>query len=327
MRLVSYSSKRKAENIGVMIDDAHVLDIARANMLSGYDEDAAHINMLSLIEAGQDALDKVTQLLDACPQEAVQQLSEIRLLAPISRPPQIRDFICFESHLRQGFSNAVEVRAQADTNPDAKRKELIASGKFDIPKVWYEQPIYYKCNRFSVSGPNDVVVWPHYSNVMDFELEFAAVIGKQGKDIKKGDAGDYIFGLTIFNDFSARDAQTIEMEGMLGPAKGKDFDGGNALGPCIVTLDEIGDPYNLKASVRVNDVEWSQSHTADMHWRFEDLIEFVSRSETIYPGEILGSGTLTNGCGVELKKFLQDGDVVELEFEKIGVLKSTVIKS
>lgn len=117
------------------------------------------------------------------------------------------------------------------------------------------------------------------------------------------------------------------MEGMLGPAKGKDFDNDNAMGPCIVTADEIGDPYDLTMTARVNGEEWSRGHTGAMHWKFEDTIAFASKSETLHPGEVFGSGTVGNGCGLELMRFLDDGDTVELEIEKIGVLRNQVVRS
>jgi 2-keto-4-pentenoate hydratase/2-oxohepta-3-ene-1,7-dioic acid hydratase in catechol pathway len=160
---------------------------------------------------------------------------------------------------------------------------------------------------------------------MDYELEIAAVIGRKGRDIAQSDANNYIFGYTIFNDFSARDAQAREMSGPLGPAKGKDFDGANILGPCIVTPDEIGDLYNLTMIARVNGEEWSRGNTGTIHWRFDQIIAFLSDSETLYPGEVLGSGTVGNGCGLESLRFLKHGDEVELEIENIGVIRNRVL--
>jgi 2-keto-4-pentenoate hydratase/2-oxohepta-3-ene-1,7-dioic acid hydratase in catechol pathway len=162
---------------------------------------------------------------------------------------------------------------------------------------------------------------------MDYECELACVIGTGGRDIPASRARQHVFGFTIFNDFSARDAQAIEMAGGLGPAKGKDFDGANAFGPCIVTLDEIGDPYGLEMIVRVNGVERSRGSSGDMHWRFEDMIAHVSRGETLHPGEILGSGTVGDGCGLEQLRFLEDGDTVEIEIQPIGVLRNRIVRS
>ncbi|MCA9298522.1 MAG: fumarylacetoacetate hydrolase family protein, partial [Phycisphaerales bacterium] len=174
------------------------------------------------------------------------------------------------------------------------------------------------------AGPDAEVVWPAYSQVMDFELEFACVIGRGGRDIAKADARSHIFGYTIFNDFSARDAQTVEMMGMLGPAKGKDFDNSNVIGPVIVTADEIPDPYALAMTCRINGETLASGSSSTMHWRFEDFIEHISRGETLHPGELLGSGTVGGGCGLEHLRFLEDGDVVELEVERIGVLRNHV---
>jgi 2-keto-4-pentenoate hydratase/2-oxohepta-3-ene-1,7-dioic acid hydratase in catechol pathway len=154
---------------------------------------------------------------------------------------------------------------------------------------------------------------------MDYELELACVIGTGGHDIAREGAARHIFGFTIFNHASARDAQLIEMGGQLGPAKGKDFDTGNVFGPWIVTPDELGDPHALEMVARINGEEWSRGNSASMHHRFEDMIGFVSRSETLHPGEILGSGTVGSGCGPEQGRYLSDGDVVEVEVEGIGV--------
>ena len=169
----------------------------------------------------------------------------------------------------------------------------------DSPQAWYERPIFYHPSRFSVCGPDAEVPWPAYCEKLDFELEFGCYIGKPGKDILKERAREHIFGYTIFNDFSARDEQAKEMAGQLGPGKGKDFDNANAMGPCLVTADELGDPYRLEMVVRVNGEEWGRGNSRDMHWKFEDCIAHASRSETLHSGEFFGSGTVGNGCGLE----------------------------
>jgi 2-keto-4-pentenoate hydratase/2-oxohepta-3-ene-1,7-dioic acid hydratase in catechol pathway len=148
-----------------------------------------------------------------------------------------------------------------------------------------------------------------------------------GCDVSVDDAPQYIFGYTIFNDVSARDAQAKEMVGSLGPAKGKDFDTGNILGPWIVTPDEIGDVYNLAMDVRVNGERRGGGSSAAMHHSFAAMIAHISQSETLYPGEVIGSGTVGTGCGLETGKFLEDGDVIELEIEKIGILRNTIRRS
>jgi 2-keto-4-pentenoate hydratase/2-oxohepta-3-ene-1,7-dioic acid hydratase in catechol pathway len=266
--------------------------------------------MLALIEAGAPGLELAAELTRDAPPETQYALGDVRLLTPLPNPPQIRDFLCFEEHLHNSFGQAARM----------------AGREPEIPAVWYQQPIYYKGNRFSVNGPDSDVVWPDYSQVMDYELELACVIGIGGRDITREQAAAHIFGFTIFNDASARDVQDVEMAGRLGPAKGKDFDTGNVLGPWIVTSDELRDPYALEMTARVNGEEWSRGSSASMYHRFEDLIAFVSRSETLHPGEILGSGTVGSGCGLEQGRFLNDGDVVELEIQGIGVLRNRFVR-
>ena len=266
--------------------------------------------MVALIDGGEAALDLVRGLVESSPEEAMVDLSVATLMAPIPVPPQIRDFLAFEQHLKGAFAMA----------------ERLTGRHMDVPEVWYRQPIYYKANRFSVVGPDADVRWPAYAQLLDYELELACVVGRGGVDVTPEAAAGHIFGYTIFNDVSARDTQAVEMEGQLGPAKGKDFDTGNVFGPWIVTADEIGDPYELTMVARVNGEEWSRGYSGTMFHRFEDIIAFVSRSETLHPGEILGSGTVGGGCGLELGRFLNPGDVVELEIERIGVLRNRIIK-
>ena len=158
---------------------------------------------------------------------------------------------------------------------------------------------------------------------MDYELEMGCVIGTTGRDISREDARSHIFGFTIFNDFSARDTQGMEMESGLGPSKSKDFDNANVLGPWIVTIDEFY-PDDAAMTVRVNGEVRSSGRSNTMTVKFEDLIAFISTSETLHAGEILGSGTVGGGCGLEAGKLLADGDVIELEIEGIGVLRNKV---
>jgi len=189
------------------------------------------------------------------------------------------------------------------------------------PDIWYEMPVYYKSDADSVIGTGVDVEWPNYSDLMDYELEIAAVIGKQGTDIPAGEAEEYIAGYTIFNDFSARDIQGQEMQGRLGPAKGKDF--ANAMGPYLVTADEF-DPETAEVNAEVNGEVWSEGSPGEMYHSFADIIEHVSQSETLYPGDVLGSGTVGEGCGLELGQFLDSGDTVTLHADGIGTLENTV---
>lgn len=265
-------------------------------------------SVLSIVEGGQNGLDRAAEALKR--RHAVHPLGEVVLLAPIPQPPQMRDFLCFEKHLVQAFEAVAKLRG---TDPR-------------VPKVWYERPLFYHPNRFNVCGTGADVPWPAFSERMDFELEFGCWIGRPGKDIPKARAREHIFGYSIFNDFSARDEQTKEMAGQLGPGKGKDFDNSNVLGPCLVTADEIKNVYELEMIARVNGEEWGRGNSRDMHWKFEDCIAHASRSETLHPGEFFGSGTVGNGCGLEHMRFLQPGDLVELEVQGIGVLQNRIVK-
>ncbi len=216
----------------------------------------------------------------------------------------------FEEHLKNGFAQG----------------EKMTGRKMDIPQVWYDQPVYYKCNRFSIIGHGQDVEWPSYSEMMDFELEMAIVIGRGGKNIPASAAPDHIFGYTIYNDMSARDAQMAEMAGQLGPAKGKDFDTGNILGPYILTADEVEHPVALDMDVTVNGERWGGGNSGQMHHSFADIIAHISKSETLHAGEIIGSGTVGTGCGLEQGRFLEDGDVIELTIDRIGTLKNRIVK-
>jgi 2-keto-4-pentenoate hydratase/2-oxohepta-3-ene-1,7-dioic acid hydratase in catechol pathway len=312
------------ERLGALQGD-RVVDLQAAHVLETGAAAPALASMQALIEAGDEGLALARSALAAAAPPAGRALSESTLLSPLPRPVQMRDFLCFETHMRQAGDAVARLTALASPDPEAALAALAAAGSRPIPPVWYQQPIYYKCNRFAVQGTDADIHWPSYSKVMDYELEIAAVIGRKGRDIAKEDAADHLFGFTVFNDFSARDAQAKEMSGPLGPAKGKDFDGANILGPCIVTLDEIGDLYDLTMTARVNGEEWSRGNTGTIHWRFDEIISFLSASETLYPGEVLGSGTVGNGCGLESLRFLKHGDVVELEIDHIGVIRNRVL--
>ncbi|MBT3563627.1 MAG: fumarylacetoacetate hydrolase family protein [Gammaproteobacteria bacterium] len=294
------------------------------NLSAAVPEDIAFSSMQHFIEAGQLALDRAYALLGSSSVSIPSD--QVDFLAPLPLPPQIRDCLGFEEHLKNSFESAMKLSAMAADDPVAAERELRASGRFTVPEVWYQQPLYYKANRFSVAESGKDVVWPAYSEVMDFELEMACIVGKKGKDISKVNAEDHIFGYTIYNDFSARDAQILESPGMLGPAKSKDFDDSIILGPVIVTKDELDDPYSLRMQARVNGETWCDSNSSTIHWKFSDMIAHISKSETLHPGEVIGSGTVGFGCGLEHLRFLNDGDIVELEVEKIGVISNKVTR-
>lgn len=230
--------------------------------------------------------------------------SDVRLLAPLPRPNTIRDFSTFEQH---------------------QARVTRAKGSAEVPAVWYEIPVYWKANPENVVGPEAEVWWPDYAEQLDYELEFGIVIGRAGRDIPNAQAPQYIAGYTIFNDISARDRQAKETVMTFGPAKGKDFDTSKVLGPCLVTPEEFGDsPHRMTA--RINGELWSEGWTSDMYWSFADLIVYISESETLKPGDFLGSGACGTGCGLELGRWLRPDDVIELSIEGIGTLRNRVVR-
>ena len=330
MRLVTFidsgTGADGTERLGALIDgDTRIVDLASASETRNGRADPAFASMQVLIEGGEAALDAARALVAAPPEEAVVSRENVRLRAPLPRPVQLRDFMAFEGHARGAREVHFRKSAMRKPDPDAAFEEYRSRGQLDPPKVWFEQPIYFKCNRMSVIGPEEDIVYPRFTKELDYELEYAAVIGRKGVNIPASEARDYIFGYTIFNDVSARDVQIAEMRGQLGPAKGKDFDTGNVLGPCIVTADEIPDPYALDMRARLNGEELSRGNSGDIFHTFERMIEHVSRDETIWPGEVFGSGTIGGGSGHEHFRLMQPGDVVELEVERIGVLRNRVV--
>ena len=317
MKLLTFEHQ-DSQYLGALIDREVI------NLSASAPREIAFSSMQNFIEAGQPALDRAYEILASG--KAEKASDQINWLAPLPLPAQIRDCLSFEEHLKNAFESAVKVSAMGADDPMKAEEELRATGRFEVPEVWYQQPIYYKANRFSVAESGKDIVWPAYSEIMDFELEMACIIGKKGKDISKDDAHEHIFGYTIYNDFSARDAQMLESQGMLGPAKGKDFEDSVILGPVIVTKDELNDPYNLRMQARVNGETWCDNNSNTIHWKFSDMIAHISMGETLHPGEVIGSGTVGLGCGLEHLRFLNDGDIVELEIDQIGVISNKVIK-
>ena len=196
-----------------------------------------------------------------------------------------------------------------------------ARGKREVPDLFYEVPVYYKMNPVTVYGHEQTVPWPAGAGFMDYELEIAVVIGRVGRDLRPEEALNHVLGVTVMNDLSARDVQAREMTAGFGPAKGKDF--GTAIGPWITTLDEL-DVGNLTMVARVNGEEWSRGSTSTLTWSLAELVAYASRNEIVVPGQVIGSGTVGMGCGLELFRKLQPGDVVELEIEGIGTLRNTM---
>lgn len=255
-----------------------------------------------VFDAGFDG-DMVAFIEASAPVDDLAALREVPgaiLRAPL-RPRSLRDFLAFEGHLLNAFGRL---------------------GR-EIPAEWYDVPAYYKGLPDTVIGPDEELPWPKYTEQLDHELELAVVIGRAGKDITREQAVDHVFGYTIWNDMSARDTQRRELPVGMGPCKAKDWDGSNVLGPCIVTPDEI-DGSAVQLSVRINGEQWGSDTTANMHHTFADLIAYASQDLTLHPGEVLGSGTAQGGSGLELDRWLQPGDVIEMEAEGIGILRNRV---
>jgi fumarylacetoacetate (FAA) hydrolase len=313
---------------GAVLDDL-VIDLRAAQ---GWAQEARGLppeplpaSLFELIHAGQGAwlyARNLVNVLDGEDPLSLQgarrapvgwRLPEVRLYPPLPRPMTIRDFYAFEQHVSSAFRNR---------------------GR-EVPPEWYELPHFYYTNPNSVFGSEEAIPYPKYTQELDFELEIAGVIGKPGRDIPAEQAEDYIFGFMIMNDWSARDIQRKEMR-MLGPAKAKDF--ATSLGPWVVTLDSLRDRatgrpgvFDLEMSARINGKEYSHGNMKDLYWSFGQMLERASADSFLMPGDVIGSGTVGTGCLLELTKgqgpWLQPGDVVELEIERLGVLRNRVART
>lgn len=317
MKLVTFVVGDGVTHIGAVVDGG-IIDLSAARPDADWSG-----SMLALIESGNEGLDAARETAaSSVDGRHLLSLEDVKLLAPLPVPAQIRDFSVFPGHIRQAPSGMARIAARR--RGDLAALETIRPLEA-VPEIYRQQPIYYFTNRFSVVGPGADIPWPRYSKIVDFELEFAAVIGRKGRNITKENAIQHVFGYMIYNDFSARDTQNVEMQGMLGPAKGKSFDHGNAMGPWLVTADEVPDPQNLAMSVSVNDELWAEGNSREMLHSFADMIAYVSEDETLHPGEVFGSGTMGNGCGLEVDRYLADGDIVTLKVEGLGELKNRVV--
>jgi fumarylacetoacetate (FAA) hydrolase len=317
MKLVTFLNKIQESRIGWLVDKGIVdMQLAHENLPT---------DMLTFIDNHEEYFSIIKALGEVQPHY---HLSEIQLLAPLPNPRSFRDYIGFEMHMQN------------------------ASRSFGhkIGPAWYDMPIFYFTNHQAIYGPNDEIKRPTKETKMDIELELACIIGKKGKDIKAEDARPYIFGYTVFNDWTARAIQKVEMEIPLGPHKGKDY--ANAIGPCIVTADEMEqyrvpfdasvftdpirvpsvqiDRFNLKMTSRINGVTVCEGNYQTVYYTFEQMMERASENNVnLMPGDILGSGTVGWGSLIE-NNFtvhcpLEPGDVVELEIEGIGILRNTVV--
>jgi len=322
MKLVSFLNQQYQPRLGLMLKN-NVIDLEneakklKINLPS---------NMLSLLgdwDKNYELTRKVFQELNLTDNYNVEK--PIKLLSPIPNPPSCRDGYAFRQHVEAARRN--------------RGLEMIP--EFD------QYPIFYFTNHNSIFGEGDIEVEYDHLDKLDFELEWAVIIGKKGKNISSNEADSYIAGFTIMNDFSARTLQMEEMKLNLGPAKGKDF--ATTLGPWLVTPDELenkiiktefGNKYKLEMRARHNGVEISSGNTSDMNWTFAEIIERASYGVEILPGDVIGSGTVGTGCYLELNGtaarlakergeeyqpvWLKDGDTIELEIEDLGILKNKI---
>lgn len=304
MKLITFKTKAGGTKAGLLTAEG-IVDLAKASngQLPG--------DMLSFIDRHEANIELINELglENGLPDYA---LTDVTLLAPLPNPRSFRDYIAFEQHML----NASKTFGHA------------------LSPVWYEMPIFYFTNHQAISGTGQDIARPPLCRKLDYELEMACIIGKQGADIKAEDAGDYIFGYTVFNDWSARDIQRVEMGMPLGPHKGKDF--ANTIGPCIVTKDEMNqyrtdnDRFDLRMTAKINGQLICDGNFKTIHYTFEQMIERASENGvTLYPGDILGSGTVGWGSLIETNfaahRPLEPGDEVEMEIQGIGILTNKVI--
>jgi 2-keto-4-pentenoate hydratase/2-oxohepta-3-ene-1,7-dioic acid hydratase in catechol pathway len=294
MRFVTYRSPSVgAERVG-LVEDGTVL---------GYREPASLVDILS---SDPDGLSRAAQAIVLSPLETVAE-SDVKLLAPIPVPPSVRDFMSFEAHVVESMA---------------------AIGR-EVSPFWYEAPAFYFQNPAAIRAPGDTVEISPGSKAFDYELEFAAVIGRPGADLSVDQAGGHIAGYMLLCDWSARDLQESEMSVGLGPVKSKDS--ATTIGPYFVTPDELvdvreGKGFRLAMEASVNGRPYSAGSAADLYWSFEQMISYASRGTTLVPGDIIGSGTVGTGCILELARvkgadaypWLSAGDRVVASVERLG---------
>lgn len=261
-------------------------------------------DMEAFLEAGAAAMQRAREALEFArvarvddDYQVVFPRGQVRLLAPVPRPRTMRDFSVYEEHMMR-------------RRPEAQK-----------PPSWYHFGTCYKGNPDMVFGPDDPLRWPDYSDMLDPELELAAVVGKQGMNIAAEEAGQYIAGYTLFVDGSARDVSVKEM---LGPFKHKDF--GTNLGPCLVTPDEF-DEMNARCGIRVNGEVWWEGNTGQKrNFRMADLIAYASEEEMLHPGDVIAAGTIGDSCSIDTGKWIKPGDVAEFWVEGIGTMKLQAVR-
>lgn len=317
MRLVTFLAGEQTPRFGVWHDDTiidpHAVLYADARLRGG-DAESAELRsvpqeMVAFFESGdrgravaQRAIEVVTsrhgagdELIGPSGEAGVVNRADARLLAPVPRPRRIRDYLTYTQHA--------------------------AGSGLAVPEAFTAMPICYKCNIETVIGTEEPLLWPGYADQLDFELELGFFTSGHGRNLTTDEASGLIAGVTIFNDVSARDIQMFEMSMTIGPSKGKDFC--TAMGPCVLTMDEV-DEWAITMTARINGETWASGTTQHRQFSFAEVLAWASLSEDVYAGEFLALGTVGGGCGLELDRWIQPGDVVELEASGIGTLRNTV---
>ena len=313
MKLVTFKSGGRPR-LGALKEGA-VIDMA----LAAQDHNATlPDDILALLLLGDGGLEACREVIEVADPAApyAQAIESAELLAPVPKPTSVRDGYAFRQHVKTARAN--------------RGAEMIP--EFD------EFPVFYFTNHHAIFGPGPVKVMPRHLDRLDFELECAIVIGREGRNIPASEADQHIAGYMVMNDLSARALQMQEMKLSLGPAKGKDF--ATTLGPWLVTKDELeskriegadGDRYDLKMTATVNGVQTSEDSLKNMTWTFAQIIERASYGVQLQPGDVIGSGTCGTGCFLELNgsgitdnQWLEEGDTVELTIEGLGTLSNTI---
>lgn len=298
MRWANYVSAKDGKEHGALLEGDSLHSVEKT--------------LLELLRS-EDSLETHATRARRSPWEVV-PLAEATIVAPVPRPPSVRDFMAFENH--------VVTSAAAMGVP--------------VPAVWYDQPVFYFTNPVAILGPYDDVPMAPGTAQYDYELEVAAVIGRPGSDIAPADAEAYIAGYVLFSDWSARDLQRTEMTAGLGPAKGKDT--ATSLGPFLVTPDELeahrsGHTYDIPMNASVNGTTYTQGNWRDLYWSFPQMIAYASRGTELRAGDVIGSGTVGTGCILELSQvhgaerfpWLEPGDRVELDVGPLGTIAAQIV--
>ncbi len=317
MKLVTFLSNG-TERLGVLVGD-RILDVERIATMRSVVLPSDILSFLRMGDAAMETLRSVLASLGSDGASASFDVATTTLCAPVPHPPSMRDGYAFKQHVEAARRNR----------------------GLDMIPEFYDIPIFYFTNHQAVYGPGDIPVMPMHEDQLDFELECAIVIGKKGRNIAAADADSYIAGYMVMNDWSARALQMQEMKLNLGPAKGKDF--ATSIGPWLVTRDELaarrietphGETYDMPMCTKLNGTEISRGNVKDMTWTFAQIIERASYGVTLYPGDVIGSGTCGTGCFLELNGskvydpalWLKPGDVVSCSIDGLGVLTNTIVR-